>query len=137
MEVDQRAPALLCDSAQGAFQGGVALARSRSENVTHQAMGVHPHQHRNFAVLDVPSHQSYMRLATVDFALIGNQAEFAEARVHQRLAHAMHVPFMGHAIANEFGDSKHLQTMLAPEFDQVGNTSQPSVTLHDTSDLPL
>ena len=45
VQIDQRAAAFLRDGAQRAFERGVALAAGRAEDVAHQAVGVHAHQH--------------------------------------------------------------------------------------------
>ena len=109
MQIDQRAPPFLRDPPQRPFERGVAFASGGAENVSHQAVRVHADQHRARALFSISPRTS----ATCDSPpstslVVGNQAELAKARVHQRFAHAMHVALVRHAIANEFGDGEHL-----------------------------
>ncbi len=85
-------------------------------------------------MFDVSANQRDVRLAAVHFAFVGDHAELAEARVDQRLADAVHIAFVRHAVANEFGDGEHLHLVLAAELDQVGHARHAAIVLHDFAD---
>ena len=85
-------------------------------------------------VLHVAAQQRDVRLAAVHLALVGDHAELAEARRHQRLADAPHVALVLHAVADQLGDGEHLQIVLGAEFHQVGNARHGAVFVHDFAD---
>src|SRR5579862_9437587 len=115
----------------------MALAAGRSEYVAHEAVSVHADHNWRFAVLDVSPNQRHVRLsATVHFALIGDQAELSEARIDQRLAHAMDITFVCHAVADQLCHSEHLHLVLAAELDQIWYAGHAAVVLHDFADDP-
>jgi len=97
-------------------------------------LGVHADQHRNVAVLDVTADQGYMRFTAIDFAGVGDQAEFAEASVNQGFADAIDVALMRHAVANEFRHGKHLHVVKAAELGEVRNAGHAAVIFHDFAD---
>src|ERR1700732_3396441 len=97
----------------------MALAAGGSEDVAHQAVGVHADQHWLVAGFNIATNEGYVRLAAIDLALVGDEAELAEAGVDQRLAHAMYVALMRHAVADQLRDRQHLHVVLLAELDQV------------------
>src|SRR5579859_5603950 len=134
MQINQCSAPFFGNAAQRSFQRGMAFASGRTEDVSHQAVRVHAHQHRGLTVLDVAANQGYMRLASVDFTLVSDQAKFAEARVDQSFAYASNVTLMRHAVANQLGDGQHLQSVLAAKFDKVRHASHAAIVFHDLAD---
>ena len=85
-------------------------------------------------VLDIAANQRHMRLAAIDFAGIRDQTEFAEARIDESLAYAVHVALMRHAVADQFRHGEHLHLVLPAKADQVRNAGHAAIILHDLAD---
>src|SRR5579864_2041395 len=83
----------------------------------------------------VTVNQRDMRFA-VDLALVGDHAELAVRSGQQRLAYAMQITLMAHAIADKVGDGHHFETVGRTELDKVGYTSHAAVFVHDLADDP-
>src|SRR5580765_2067637 len=82
MEIDHSSQTYLSDLTQRALERGVAFAARSSENVAHEAVGMHADQHGLIAVLDIAAHQSHMRFAAINLAGVRDQAELAETSVN-------------------------------------------------------
>src|ERR1700690_78504 len=56
--------------------------------------------------------------------------------LNHRLAHAMHVALMLHAVADQFRHRQHHHVVHRAELDQVGHTRHRAVVLHDFANNP-
>ena len=134
VQVDQRAAAFFGDAAHGSVDGVAAVAPTGAENIAHQAVGVHAHQHRLVAgMLDVALDQRNVRVA-VDLRLIGDHAKFAVSGRHSASASAAHVALVRHAVADELRHGQHLEIMLAAEVGQLRHPRHGAVVVHDLAD---
>src|SRR5206468_7701138 len=100
----------------------------------HQAVRVHTNQHRFAATFSIASNQRDMRLASIHFAFVSNYAEFTMAGAHQRLAHAVHITLVLHAITDQLSHRQNFQSVSTAKIDQVGNTCHAPVVAHDLAD---
>src|SRR5215472_6108945 len=120
MQVNQRTAAFLGDAPHRGVNYGPALAASRAEDITHEAVRVHTHEDGPFTrVLDVALHHRDVRIA-IDLRLIRDHAELSVRGWHDGLGHPPNVALVRHAIADEFGYSQHLQIVLPAELSQLG-----------------
>src|SRR5436190_22947488 len=100
MQVDQRATFFAGNRYQRAFKRFATVACGRSENISDEAMRMHPDKDWLIAGINVTSHQREMRIAAIHFALVGNDAKLAMPCVHQCFSHTMDVALVLHAIAD-------------------------------------
>src|SRR2546422_9737764 len=56
------------------------------------------------------------------------------ARAHQRLAHAVHITLVLHAITDQLSHRQNFQIVSTAKIDQVGNTCHAPVVAHDLAD---
>jgi len=88
VQVDQCAAILLGNNFQGSFKRSMAVAAGGSEHIAQQAVRVHADQDRLRGIIDVTANQCHVGRAAVDFAFVGDQAEFSVPGFYHRLAHA-------------------------------------------------
>ncbi len=134
MQIDERAASFVGDAPHRAFDGIMAATPACSEDIAHEAVGVHAHQHRLIArVFDVAFDHRDVRVA-IDLGLIDDHAEFAVSGRNHRFGEASHVALVRHAIADEFRHGEHLQVVFAAELGELRHARHGAVVVHDFAD---
>ena len=80
------------------------------------------------------AHQGDVAFAAVDFALVGDHAEFAVGGLDAGLTGAHDVALVAQAVADQLGDGKDAQFVFAAERNQVGDAGHCAVVAHDLAD---
>src|SRR6478609_8209788 len=75
-----------------------------------------------------------MRISAFYLAGISDNAELSVTCVNQGLAHAVDIPFVLHAIADDFRYGEHLHCMSFAKLNQVRHTRHGAVFAHDFAD---
>src|SRR5277367_4181244 len=83
---------------------------------------------------DVAAHQGDVALAAGDFALVGDHAELAVARLDGALSGADDVALVAQAVTDKLGDGEDEQAVFAAEGDEVGDAGHGAVVAHDFAD---
>src|SRR5262249_42992242 len=116
MKVDESTPSSLGDQAQRLLHEFVAVAGRRGEDVSRKAVGVDADEHGliayGVATANVAFYQREVAFAAVDFALVGDDPEFAVRSWQHAFGDAEDVAFILQAVADELGDGEHLQIVL-------------------------
>ena len=117
-EVDHHSPALGDDPGEGLVELGPAVAPLAAEDVTGEALAVHPGQHRLVAA-DVAVHERDV-LAAVDRDPVAVGGEVAVASGQARLRDPLDVALVPTAVAHEVLDRDHREPVLVGELPQLG-----------------
>src|SRR2546430_15161288 len=75
-----------------------------------------------------------MRLTSIDFTFVSNQAEFAMAGAHQRLSHTMHIALVLHTVTDQFSHRQHFQIVRTAKIDQIRDARHAPIVAHDLAD---
>src|SRR6266496_6359738 len=134
MQIDQRTSTFTSYRIQCPFQRGPAIAAGGSENIADEAMRVHTYQHWLVSLINVAADQRQMRVPSIYFAFVGDDAEFSVARVYQRFADAVHIPLVLHTVADQFRYGQHLHLVFLAKVDKIRHARHGAVFAHDFAD---
>ncbi len=83
---------------------------------------------------EIATDERDVAFTTLHFALVGNHAELAVARLDAGLAGADDVALVAQAVADQLGDGEDSEAVFAAKGDEVGNAGHLAVVAHDLAD---
>src|SRR6266850_2037759 len=132
VEIEKDAATFLGDGFQRARDEFAAVARSGTEDVAGQAMGMDAHQGR-LRAFEIAAHQRDV-LVVVHIAGVRDHAEIAKARGQDGFRDAANVAFMLHAVADQVRNREHFQIVFLAKFNELRHAGHGAVFIHDFAD---
>jgi hypothetical protein len=138
VKVDEGTASGFGDETQGLSHQAMAVAGGSGEDVSREAVRMDANEHgivaQGLVGTDVTSDQRKMALAAVDFALVGDDAEFSIGRGEHAFGDAENIALVLQAVTNELGHGEHLEAVLCTELLEVGDAGHRTVIVHDLAD---
>ena len=134
VEVDEGPASGVGDLPQRLADEALAVAGGSSEDVSGEAVGVDADEDRVALGRDFSHDQGDMAFAAIDFAFVGDGAEFSVGSGEQTFSNAEDVALVLETVADELGDGEHFEAVFAAEAGEVGHAGHGSVVVHDFAD---